>query len=169
MGHQPTRWQSAAHFSNERVDSLPTLQTALMKPQGNPVRAADAIYELAHSNTYALLRLRWLTEPQQVTVLEEEAVQGPPVFPHLPRTTWPTQSQRFFAVPKALESPVVSLVDVQCVVVASPRPGHAQQHWAAPNLAWSEHARRGTGCIAWSGSDPYSSMGRGCGLGTCSI
>ena len=78
--------------------SLLALRAALTKPQHDLVRAADAIYELIHSNIFALMRLRWLREPRQVTVLEEEAFQGPPVFPHLARTTRPLQSQRGFAL-----------------------------------------------------------------------
>ena len=62
-------------FSKERVESLLALRAALMKPRYDLLRAADAIYELTYSNTYALMRLRWLTEPRQVTVLEEEALR----------------------------------------------------------------------------------------------
>ena len=90
-------------FSKDRIVSLMALRAALLKPQFELLQAADAIFDLIHSDEYSLMRKKWLAEPRRVEVLDEEAVQGSAVFPHLPRTTWALQSQRGYAMPKREE------------------------------------------------------------------
>ena len=92
--------------SQNRIESLLSLADALQRPQFNLPTAAAAIRDLLRSTAYDLMGLPWLTHPRQVEVAELEALQGPAVFPHLPRTTWPLMVKNAAKTPRREDAPV---------------------------------------------------------------
>ena len=104
QGRVPCNIVPLRPLSTERVETLLSLAGALELPGQELPRAVAAIKDLVHSTAYALMDLPWLEQPRQVHVPEGEAVGASPVFPHLPRLTWPLLIRHGAKLPRRAEA-----------------------------------------------------------------
>ncbi len=87
-------------LSKERIETLLGLSDALQVPGQELPCAAAALKDLVFSNAFELMELPWLEHPRQVQVAEIHEMGGAPLFPHLPRTTWPLLIRRGATLPR---------------------------------------------------------------------
>lgn len=103
QGPLPTEVVPLRPFSPDRIETMLALAATLDQPEFDLQRAAGALRALVYSNVYELMLLPWLATPRQLQVAEAEAQQGPPVFPHLPQTTWPLMLRKGSRMPRRAE------------------------------------------------------------------